>query len=89
MKKMYFTSKKSFLVEQNPDGTLLITKTSTMKPLENAGSFFALTWAKKNIGAYQMYMPKKTYCECIILQYTKVLYLITYHSMVLGYLCKT
>lgn len=39
MKKMYFTSKKSFLVEQNPDGTLLITKTSTMKPLENAGSF--------------------------------------------------
>lgn len=36
---MYFTSKKSFLVEQNPDGTLLITKTSTMKPLENAGSF--------------------------------------------------
>ena len=39
MKKMYFTSKKSFLVEQNADGTLLITKTSTMKPLENAGSF--------------------------------------------------
>lgn len=39
MKKMYFTSKKSFLVEQNVDGTLLITKTSTMKPLENAGSF--------------------------------------------------
>lgn len=39
MKKMYFTSKKSFLVEQNPDGTLLITKASTMKPLENAGSF--------------------------------------------------
>lgn len=39
MKKMYFTSKKSFLVEQNPDGTLLIIKTSTMKPLENAGSF--------------------------------------------------
>ncbi len=36
---MYFTSKKSFLVEQNADGTLLITKTSTMKPLENAGSF--------------------------------------------------
>lgn len=36
---MYFTSKKSFLVEQNHDGTLLITKTSTMKPLENAGSF--------------------------------------------------
>lgn len=39
MKKMYFTSKKSFLVEQNADGTLLITKTSTMKPLENAGLF--------------------------------------------------
>lgn len=39
MKKLYFTSKKSFLVEQNADGTLLITKTSTMKPLENAGSF--------------------------------------------------
>ena len=39
MKKMYFTSKKSFLVEQNADGTLLITKTSTMKPLENAGAF--------------------------------------------------
>ncbi|MDY4406038.1 MAG: hypothetical protein SPE55_03100 [Sodaliphilus sp.] len=39
MKKMYFTSKKSFLVEQNAGGTLLITKTSTMKPLENAGSF--------------------------------------------------
>lgn len=39
MKKMYFTSKKSFLVEQNADGTLLITKTSTMKPLGNAGSF--------------------------------------------------
>lgn len=39
MKKMYLTSKKSFLVEQNADGTLLITKTSTMKPLENAGSF--------------------------------------------------
>ena len=33
MKKMYFTSKKSFLVEQNTDGTFLITKTSTMKPL--------------------------------------------------------
>ena len=39
MRKMYFTSKKSFLVEQNADGTLLITKTSTMKPLKNAGSF--------------------------------------------------
>ena len=39
MRKMYFTSKKSFLVEQNADGTLLITKTSTMKPLENAGGF--------------------------------------------------
>ena len=39
MRKMYFTSKKSFLVEQNAGGTLLITKTSTMKPLENAGSF--------------------------------------------------
>ena len=39
MRKMYFTSKKSFLVEQNAGGTLLITKTSTMKPLENAGAF--------------------------------------------------
>lgn len=39
MKKMYFTSKKSFLVEQNADGTLLVTNTSTMEPLKNAGSF--------------------------------------------------
>lgn len=39
MRKMYFTSKKSLVVEQNADGTLLITKTSTMKPLENAGLF--------------------------------------------------
>lgn len=39
MRRMYFTSKSSFLVEQNQDGTLRITKTSNMKPLENAGLF--------------------------------------------------
>ena len=39
MKRMYFTNKSSFIVEQNQDGTLRITKASTMKPLENAGLF--------------------------------------------------
>lgn len=39
MKKMYFTKHSSYIVEQNEDGTLRITKTSTMKPIDNAGSF--------------------------------------------------
>lgn len=39
MKRMYFTNKGSFIVEQNQDGTLRIFKASTMQPLKNAGLF--------------------------------------------------
>lgn len=39
MKRMYFTNKCSFIVEQNQDGTLRIFKASTMQPLKNAGLF--------------------------------------------------
>ena len=39
MKRMYFTNKGSFIVEQNQDGTLRISKASTMQPLKNAGLF--------------------------------------------------
>ena len=36
---MYFTNKGSFIVEQNQDGTLRISKASTIQPLKNAGLF--------------------------------------------------